>query len=185
MRVLIDAETQRHGDQREDPKIAQRFPLRLGVSASKKVASSFMAFALLALPTHATTFYLTISGLGGEPDYVQRFKGVAEDIDSSLKKAGGDANVIGLGAAVDHHARLPGRVLIPHDAFGIDDDDIALAVAIDIDERNGVTDVEAFVDFLRLDPGADFIIAVDQNMLPPGRIIGDIPRRPCIADDVA
>ena len=32
-----------------------------------------------------------ISGLGGEPDYEQRFKMWAEDIDGSLKKAGGDS----------------------------------------------------------------------------------------------
>ena len=54
------------------------------------------ASVVFAIPAHATTFYLTISGLGGEPDYVQRFKGVADDIDSTLKKAGGDANVITL-----------------------------------------------------------------------------------------
>jgi hypothetical protein len=49
---------------------------------------------LAALSAQATTFYITISGLGGEPDYDQRFKGWANDIDSSLKKAGGDSNVI-------------------------------------------------------------------------------------------
>jgi hypothetical protein len=49
---------------------------------------------LAALSAPAATFYVTISGLGGEPDYVQRFKGWADDIDSSLKKAGGDSNVI-------------------------------------------------------------------------------------------
>jgi len=48
---------------------------------------------LAALGAHATTYYVTISGLGGEPDYDQRFKGWANDIDSSLKKAGGDSNV--------------------------------------------------------------------------------------------
>jgi hypothetical protein len=34
-----------------------------------------------------------MSGLGGEPDYTQRFKMWADDVDSSLKKAGGDATV--------------------------------------------------------------------------------------------
>ena len=48
------------------------------------------------LPRTATTFYVTISGLGGEPDYEQRFKMWADDIDGSLKKAGGDAKVITL-----------------------------------------------------------------------------------------
>jgi hypothetical protein len=41
----------------------------------------------------ATTFYVTISGLGGEADYTQRFNMWAQDIDSSLKKAGGDSNI--------------------------------------------------------------------------------------------
>ena len=51
---------------------------------------------LAALSAPAATFYVTISGLGGEPDYDQRFKGWANDIDSSLKKAGGDSNVVTL-----------------------------------------------------------------------------------------
>jgi hypothetical protein len=49
-----------------------------------------------ALSAPATTFYITLSGLGGEADYVQRFKMWADDIDGSLKKAGGDTSVITL-----------------------------------------------------------------------------------------
>jgi hypothetical protein len=56
----------------------------------------FSLLLLAALSAPATTFYVTISGLGGEPDYVQRFKMWAEDIDSSLKRAGGDSNVVTL-----------------------------------------------------------------------------------------
>lgn len=41
-----------------------------------------------ALSAPAATFYVTVSGLGGESDYEQRFKMWAEDIDSSLKRAG-------------------------------------------------------------------------------------------------
>ena len=41
-----------------------------------------------ALAAPAATYYLTISGLGGEPDYDQRFKMWAQNIDSSMKKAG-------------------------------------------------------------------------------------------------
>jgi hypothetical protein len=52
---------------------------------------------LVALAAPAATFYVTISGLGGEPDYDQRFKMWAQDIDSSLKKAGTpDPNVVTL-----------------------------------------------------------------------------------------
>jgi hypothetical protein len=50
----------------------------------------------VALSAPAATFYVTLSGLGGEPDYEQRFKMWAEDIETSLKRAGGDANIITL-----------------------------------------------------------------------------------------
>jgi hypothetical protein len=53
---------------------------------------------LLAASAQATTFYVTISGLPGEPDYEQRFKMWSDDIDGSLKKAGGDSKVITLQA---------------------------------------------------------------------------------------
>jgi hypothetical protein len=53
---------------------------------------------LSALAAPAATFYLTIAGLGGEPDYAQRFKMWADDIDGSLKKAGGDSSVTTLNA---------------------------------------------------------------------------------------
>jgi hypothetical protein len=58
---------------------------RLGVIAS--------LLLLVASAAHATTFYLTVSGLGGEKDYEQRFKMWADDVDGSLKKAGGDCKV--------------------------------------------------------------------------------------------
>jgi hypothetical protein len=56
---------------------------------------TLLFLAVLAAP--AATFYVTISGLGGEPDYDQRFKMWAQDIDSSLKKAGTpDPNIVTL-----------------------------------------------------------------------------------------
>jgi hypothetical protein len=47
--------------------------------------------ALLALAgaARATTFYVTVSGLGGEPDYEQRFALWAKDLDSVVAKAPG------------------------------------------------------------------------------------------------
>jgi hypothetical protein len=67
-------------------------------SPANKPSRLFTVAALLlsAAAAHATTFYVTLSGLGGEPDYTQRFKMWADDIDGSLKKAGGDANVVTL-----------------------------------------------------------------------------------------
>ncbi|HWB83916.1 MAG TPA: hypothetical protein VG675_07230 [Bryobacteraceae bacterium] len=50
---------------------------------------------LLAISAHAATYYVTISGLGGDPDYDQRFKMWATDIGTSLKVSG-DPQVITL-----------------------------------------------------------------------------------------
>lgn len=40
-----------------------------------------------AASCQATTYYLTVAGLGGEPEFDQRFSGWAKDIDKSLKGA--------------------------------------------------------------------------------------------------
>ena len=62
-------------------------------------------FLGISLSASAATFYVTFSGLGGEPDYEQRFKMWAEDIESSLKKAGGDANIVTLVAPTREQIR--------------------------------------------------------------------------------
>ncbi len=41
----------------------------------------------------ATTYYVTVAGLGGEPEYEQRFSGWAKDIDKLLKTGGPDTKV--------------------------------------------------------------------------------------------
>src|SRR5581483_11524384 len=56
------------------------------------LSNSLVLFFAAALSASATTYYVTISGLGGEPDYVQRFKMWADDIHGSLKKSGCDTN---------------------------------------------------------------------------------------------
>ena len=47
---------------------------------------------LLALPARASTYVVTIAGLGGEPDYDQRFQGNAKDIDRVFKAAGSEVH---------------------------------------------------------------------------------------------
>ena len=67
---------------------------------------SVLLLLAAALSAPAATYYVTLSGLGGEPDYDQRFKMWADDIDSSLKRAGGgDANVITLKAPTREQIR--------------------------------------------------------------------------------
>jgi hypothetical protein len=77
-----------------------------------------LAAALLCLGAGragATGFFITISGLGGEADYEQRFKMWSDDIDSSLKKAGGDSVVVTMQAPRKeqiraHFGELAGKV---------------------------------------------------------------------------
>src|ERR1700726_1299351 len=62
---------------------------RVALVAALCVASiAFGARATMAAP-----YYVTVSGLGGEPDYEQRFTALAKDLDKILKDSGGDAHV--------------------------------------------------------------------------------------------
>jgi hypothetical protein len=80
--------------QRNARNSSLRFLRVLGVSAVRFSA----LFLALSLAAPAATFFVTISGLGGEADYAQRFKMWADDIDSSLKKAGGETTIVTLQA---------------------------------------------------------------------------------------
>jgi hypothetical protein len=46
-----------------------------------------------ALPARAASYYVTVAGLGGEPEYEQRFTSLAKDLDKLLKASGADAHV--------------------------------------------------------------------------------------------
>jgi hypothetical protein len=48
---------------------------------------------LSAIPAQGTSYYVTVAGLGGEPDYEQRFTSLAKDLDKLLKASGGDMHV--------------------------------------------------------------------------------------------
>ena len=58
------------------------------------------------LSLQATTFYVTIAGLGGEPEYEQRFGGWAKDLDKLLKASGPDSKVVTLQASDATKAKL-------------------------------------------------------------------------------
>lgn len=56
--------------------------------------SRVLLLASLPLSLSATTFFLTVAGLGGEPDYEQRFALLATDTDKLLKAGGGTDRVV-------------------------------------------------------------------------------------------
>jgi hypothetical protein len=55
---------------------------------------------------HAAPYYVTIAGLGGEPDYEQRFTALAKDLDKIFKGAATDAHVYTLTGADSTKAHL-------------------------------------------------------------------------------
>ena len=63
----------------------------------KRAAVLFLA--LLAAQSRAATYYVTVAGLGGEPDYEQRFTASAKDLDKVFKSSGGTAHVYTLSGA--------------------------------------------------------------------------------------
>lgn len=56
----------------------------------------FAFVCALALRAHAVVYYVTVAGLGGEPDYEQRFTAAAKDLDKVFKSAGNTAHVFTL-----------------------------------------------------------------------------------------
>ena len=61
---------------------------------------------LSVLPAQGAVYYLTVAGLGGEPEYDQRFTGLAKDLDKVFKSSGGDAHVYTLTGKEASRARL-------------------------------------------------------------------------------
>lgn len=52
-----------------------------------------VALLVLTIPARANTFYLTVAGLGGEPDYEQRFAMLASETEKTLKAHAPEASV--------------------------------------------------------------------------------------------
>jgi hypothetical protein len=55
--------------------------------------AGLLAIFLATLPAYASVYYVTIAGLGGEPDYEQRFTATARDLDKLFRASGNGALV--------------------------------------------------------------------------------------------
>ena len=64
------------------------------------------AFIFAVLPARAAVYYVTVAGLGGEPEYDQRFTGLAQNLDKTFKASGADAHVYTLAGGDATRARL-------------------------------------------------------------------------------
>jgi hypothetical protein len=78
--------------------------------------------ALLAMPARAASFYVVVAGLGGEPDYEQRFTAAAKELDRIFRTADPQAHVYtlaGPGATAAQFAETLG--MVARDAQADDD----------------------------------------------------------------
>jgi hypothetical protein len=70
-----------------------------------KLALSICGLLAMAAPMQANVYYVTVAGLGGEPDYELRFTAAAKDLDKVFKAASG-AHVYTLTGSQATRARL-------------------------------------------------------------------------------
>jgi hypothetical protein len=76
---------------------------------------------MATLPTHASVYYVTVAGLGGEPDYEQRFTAAAKDLDKVFKASSG-AHVYTLTGSQATRVRLTETIaIVARDAKPEDD----------------------------------------------------------------
>lgn len=73
---------------------------------ARLIALGCLFLVAAAISARAGTYYVTVAGLGGEPDYEQRFTALANDLDKLLKGSGGDVHVYTLSGKESTRARL-------------------------------------------------------------------------------
>jgi hypothetical protein len=67
----------------------------------------FVAMLMLgALPAHATVYYVAVAGIGGEPDYEQRFNALIKDVSKILQESSGNVKVYALSGGEATRARV-------------------------------------------------------------------------------
>jgi hypothetical protein len=82
----------------------------------------FAGFCALTLPARGATFYVIVAGLGGEPDYEQRFAAAANDLNRVFQAEGPSAHVVALTGAQSTAAQLKTALaLVARDAKPDDD----------------------------------------------------------------
>ena len=82
----------------------------------------FAAVVVFAVQARAAIYYVTVAGLGGEPDYEQRFTAAAKDLDKIFKTAGATAHVYTLTSAQATASQLKDTLAaVAHDAKAEDD----------------------------------------------------------------
>jgi len=76
----------------KNKNVAQAF-LPVLILKVKRRSLYIIALAFTFSALHAATFYVTIAGLGGEPEYEQRFTTQAQEIDKLIRASSPDAKI--------------------------------------------------------------------------------------------
>ena len=66
---------------------------RVKTSAAHRACAARVLCCSLRCPRARASYYVTVAGLGGEPDYEQRFTALAKDLDKLFKASGSEAHV--------------------------------------------------------------------------------------------
>jgi len=89
-------------------------------NAALRLLVGILLFAVI--PAKAGVYYVTVAGLGGEQDYEQRFRALANDLDKLFKSSGSEAHVYTLTGADATRAKLSDTLgTISHEAKPTDD----------------------------------------------------------------
>ena len=84
--------------------------MQVNVKSWRKIVLLAVSYAALAgigaCAAQAAPYYVTVAGLGGEPDYEQRFTALAKDLDKVFKSAASDAHVYTFTGADATRAKL-------------------------------------------------------------------------------
>jgi len=107
--------------------VAQALGDRVMSRWSFAIASGMAAMAL-AGTARADTYFMTVAGLGGEPDYEQRFKALADDLDRILKAPGATNHVTTLSGPEATRAHLTDSLQMIADEVGSDDDFVLMLI---------------------------------------------------------
>jgi hypothetical protein len=88
----------------------------------------WLTLGACALPLHAATYYVIVAGLGGEPDYEQRFTSAARDLDRVFQSEGPVAHVVALTGAQSTAAQLRSALATVAHAARADDDFVLILI---------------------------------------------------------
>ncbi len=100
------------------------------MSARRRWSAVLAAVLLVAaVPrAHADSYFLTVAGLGGDPDYEQRFRAMAADLDRILKVADTTSHVITLSGDEATRAHMTEALQSIADKAGADDQFVLILI---------------------------------------------------------